>query len=92
MRHTRHARDNALTDTPSPIRHVTLEGGPLDGRTLYWSGGRVMDVPVIAGTTDLPGATRNVEEGEEVIEIRYVADASRPDLYVYAGGEGDDPA
>lgn len=78
-------RSRELTDTPSPIRHVTLEGGPLDGRTLYWSGGRVMDVPVIEGTTDLPGATRNLEEGEEVVELRYVADDRRPDVYVYAG-------
>jgi len=67
------------------MRAVRLEGGPLDGLVVQWSGEPRLDAPVIAGTSRMWGS--DYEEGDEgrIVDVPYRQDALRPFVYVHTG-------
>jgi hypothetical protein len=74
------------TDDPHAPFRITLEGGPLDGRVLWWSGGELLDLPVVAGTNEMIGPARPLEEGEVAQTHWYREDPASPRVFVHQPG------
>jgi len=77
-------------DEGGPQREITLRGGPMDGKKVWWSGGAWLEVPSANGVTMWdPGQPR--EEDEEIVwqDVPYRQSPDDPAIFDYAGVPGD---
>ena len=69
----------------APVRQVQLSGGPFDGKTVWWSGGALLDVPTVDGVSIWRPDTFPRPEKLVFTYVRYRRSADDPAIFDYAG-------
>lgn len=74
------------TSEGAPVRQVRLRGGPFNGKTVWWSGGSLLDVPTADGVKIWDPAVIDRPDPLVLSDVRYRRSADDEAVFDYVSG------